>query len=96
MNINMMVSIALIIINVITFCIYGIDKRKAIQKQWRIPEKTLLGLALIGGSIGAIVGMRSFHHKTKKPLFSVGVPIIIIIQVIVVVLLVKAHLSSGL
>lgn len=96
MNINMMVSIALIKINVITFCIYGIDKRKAIQKQWRIPEKTLLGLALIGGSIGAIVGMRSFHHKTKKPLFSVGVPIIIIIQVIVVVLLVKAHLSSGL
>ena len=56
-----------IIINLIAFIVYGIDKRKAMMHQWRIPEATLLILALIGGSIGAWFGMQFFHHKTKHP-----------------------------
>lgn len=71
----------LIIINVIAFCVFGIDKNKAKRKQWRIPEATLIGLAVLGGSAGALLGMRLFHHKTKKPKFFIGVPVIIAIQI---------------
>ena len=54
----------LIVINIVTFLIYGIDKRKAKQGSWRISEVTLLILAAIGGSIGALLGMKIWHHKT--------------------------------
>lgn len=67
-------------INIITFFVYGIDKRKARKAKWRIPESTLLLLAAIGGSIGAFVGMRVFRHKTKHLKFTIGVPAIIILQ----------------
>ena len=73
----------LLIINVITFIIYGIDKRKAKKRLWRIPEATLIGLAFIGGSVGAFLGMRIFHHKTKHIKFYVGVPAIFIIEIII-------------
>ena len=72
-------------INVVTFLAYGLDKQKAKQNRWRIPEKVLLGLAALGGSIGAFVGMRAFHHKTKKLKFSVGVPVIFSLQFLVLV-----------
>lgn len=72
-------------INVVTFLAYGLDKQKAKQNRWRIPEKVLLGLAALGGSIGAFVGMRAFHHKTKKLKFSVGVPVIFALQFLVLV-----------
>lgn len=70
------------VINVIAFLMYGLDKVKAKRRQWRIPESTLLGVAVIGGSIGAFLGMQIFHHKTKKPKFYIGVPVIFILQVI--------------
>lgn len=77
----------LIIINVIAFIIYGLDKRKAKKHLWRIPENTLIGLALIGGSIGAFLGMRLFHHKTKHIKFYVGVPAIFIIELVIAIVL---------
>ncbi len=72
--------IYLIIINIITFITYGIDKAKARKGAWRIPEKTLISLAVAGGSIGAVAGMSFFHHKTRKPLFKIGIPVILIIE----------------
>ena len=77
----------LVIINVIAFIIYGIDKRKAKKHLWRIPEATLIGLALMGGSVGAFLGMRLFHHKTKHIKFFVGVPAIFIIEIVIAIML---------
>ncbi len=71
----------LCIMNVATFLLYGLDKQKARMNRWRIPEKVLLGSALFGGSIGAYAGMRMFRHKTTKPKFYIGVPVIIMLQV---------------
>ncbi len=73
----------LLAINIISFFIYGIDKWKAIHNRWRISETSLIGLAVIGGSIGALVGMLIFHHKVRKPKFYVGVPIILAVQLVV-------------
>lgn len=79
----------LIFINVFTFVVYGVDKRKAKKHLWRIPEATLIGLALIGGSVGAFLGMRLFHHKTKHVKFYVGVPAIFVIELVIVILFFK-------
>ena len=73
--------------NLITFIVYGIDKSKAKKHLWRIPEATLIGLALIGGSIGALLGMRLFHHKTKHVKFYVGVPAIFMIEIAMAIIL---------
>jgi len=76
-----MIKIAyLIIINLIAFVLYGVDKMKARQGLWRISEKTLIGIAVIGGSVGAILGMRVFHHKTRHWYFRYGLPVILIVQ----------------
>lgn len=72
----------LIFINIIAFITYGLDKSKAKKGAWRIPEYTLLMLAVIGGSIGAVFGMNIFHHKTKKIKFAVGLPLILALQII--------------
>lgn len=71
----------LVVINVVTFIVYGIDKWKARHAKWRIPEAVLLGLAFIGGSIGACMGMHVWHHKTLHKRFQYGVPLILLIQV---------------
>ena len=63
---------AFCIINIITFFVYGLDKLKAVNHWWRIPEWVLLGLAAAGGSVGAYLGMMVFRHKTLKPLFRFG------------------------
>lgn len=76
------ISIIIVIINIVTFIIYGIDKYKAKKGKWRIPENSLIGLAIIGGSIGAYIGMRVWHHKTMHLKFKYGIPLIIIIQLI--------------
>jgi len=68
-------------INLLSLTIYGLDKRKAIRGRQRIPETTLLLMAVIGGSIGALIGMIAFRHKTKKLKFTIGVPIILIAHV---------------
>lgn len=77
----------LLAINIATFLLYGIDKYKAKKNQWRISEATLLTMAAIGGSIGAWVGMRIWHHKTMHKKFKYGIPIIIIMQVALAVYL---------
>lgn len=83
MTIHSSLTLYLIIINVITFVIFGVDKYKAIRQEWRIRESTLLGLALIGGSIGGWLAMYIFHHKTKKVKFFMGIPVILAIQIVV-------------
>lgn len=75
----------LVIVNVLTFLLYGIDKWKAKRAQWRIPEGVLLGLAAIGGSVGAWLGMRVWHHKTQHKRFRYGVPVILLIQIALLV-----------
>lgn len=76
--------IYLVIINVVTFLIYGIDKWKAKKSKWRIRETALLGLAVLGGSIGAWFGMKVWHHKTLHKKFRFGVPAIIIVQLAII------------
>ena len=71
----------LIAINVVTFLIYGIDKWKAKHSSWRISEATLLILAVIGGSIGALLGMKVWHHKTQHKKFKYGLPLILLAQI---------------
>jgi uncharacterized membrane protein YsdA (DUF1294 family) len=77
--------IYLLIINVVTFFVYGIDKYKAKHAKWRISEATLLLLAAIGGSIGAWCGMKVWHHKTMHKKFKYGVPAIFILQVVLAI-----------
>ena len=67
-------------VNVVTFTVYGIDKRKARRGAWRIPEKTLFLLPLLGGSMGALLGMKVFRHKTKHWYFVWGIPAILLAQ----------------
>ena len=73
----------LVIVNILAFILYGLDKQKAVRKQWRIPEVQLLGIASFGGSIGALLGMQFFHHKTRKWKFKIGVPVFLALQLIV-------------
>ena len=68
-------------INLVTFAVYGIDKAKAKRGAWRVPEKTLFLLPLLGGSLGALLGMRVFHHKTKHWYFVWGIPLILLAQI---------------
>lgn len=84
-DIAMYFIIYLIVINIIAFLAMYIDKRKAKYGRWRIPEETLFILAVIGGSIGAIIGMYTFRHKTKKLRFSIGFPVILVLQIILMV-----------
>ncbi len=80
-----MVIVYLIIINIISFLMFYIDKRKAKKHLWRIPEATLLFFAFIGGSFGAFIAMRLFRHKTKHAKFYVCVPLFMIIHIIIIV-----------
>lgn len=82
----------LLAINLATFFVYGIDKLKARKGRWRIPERTLLMLAVVGGSIGAWAGMMVWRHKTKHLKFQVGVPLILILQL---ALLAYVYLGKG-
>lgn len=76
-------SAYLIVINVMTLVAFGIDKRKAIKKRSRIRIVTLLGLAFAGGSVGALIGMYLFRHKTTKNYFTAGIPLILVMQLVV-------------
>ena len=71
----------LVLINLLTFIVYGIDKLKAKKGKWRIPESTLLLLAFMGGSVGAWLGIKVWHHKTLHKKFKYGVPFIFILQI---------------
>ena len=72
----------LLAVNLLLFAVMGIDKYKAKHQLWRIPERTLFVLAAIGGSLGGILGMRLFHHKTLHPQFRYGFPAILVLQLI--------------
>ena len=71
----------LLAINAVAFIVYGIDKYKAKKAKWRIPEATLLLLAVVGGSVGAWIGMKVWHHKTMHKKFKYGIPAILLIQI---------------
>lgn len=75
----------LIGINIVAFVVYGIDKVKARKNKWRIPEATLLMLAVIGGSIGAWLGMKVWHHKTLHKKFKYGLPLILMAQIALII-----------
>ncbi len=84
-NLLHVVVIYLVIINVVTFFMYGIDKWKAKKSKWRIRETALLGVAVLGGSIGAWLGMKVWHHKTLHKKFKYGIPLILIVQIALVI-----------
>ena len=85
MSTKQIILIYLVAMNVVTFFMYGIDKWKAKRSKWRIPETTLSGMAVIGGSIGAWLGMRVWHHKTMHKKFQLGIPLIIVAQIALVI-----------
>lgn len=79
----------LIIINIITFAVFGIDKKKAIDGKFRISELTLFALSFLGGSLGGLAAMHVFHHKTKKWYFKFGIPLILIAWIAAVILILR-------
>ena len=81
-------------INAISFVIYGIDKLKAKKGKWRIPENTLLLLAIIGGSIGAWLGIKVWHHKTLHKKFKYGIPLIVIMQIAIVIYIFRENIQA--
>ena len=83
----------LALMNLIGFASMGIDKKRAVKKLWRIPESTLFIIALIGGSIGSIIGMRVFHHKTRHWYFVYGMPAILFLQIAAVIVLICSPLQ---
>lgn len=82
-----LIGYVLLALNFVAFFIYGIDKLKAKRSRWRIPETTLLLFALLGGSIGAWVGMKVWRHKTQHKKFYIGIPVIIVLQILVIIYL---------
>ena len=83
------ILIYLIIINLITFIVFALDKFYAIKKKWRYKEISLLGLCLVGGTIGGFLAMYLFRHKTKKKVFVIGLPLIIIIHLFIILWFIK-------
>ena len=79
------IGIYYISVNVIAFILYGLDKKYAREGRWRIPEKTLLGIALIGGAAGAWSGMQTFRHKTKHMSFRMLVPLFAVVHMWMIV-----------
>lgn len=86
---NDLLLYVLIALNLLTFVVYGIDKWRAVKGKWRIPEATLLILAAIGGSIGALLGMQIWHHKTRHLKFKYGVPFILLAQIVLIYFICK-------
>lgn len=74
--------IYIVVINTITFFLYGFDKWQAKRGKWRISERTLLGVSAIGGSLGALAAMCLFRHKIRKPKFYLGVPMLLVVQIL--------------
>ena len=83
----MLLYLYLLLVNAASFFLMLIDKVKAKKNLWRIPERTLLTVAVIGGSLGAVLGMNLFRHKTKHPKFSIGLPCILAVHIVLAVLI---------
>ena len=90
MNVILLLVAYILVINFIAFLLMGIDKRRAIKHAFRIPEATLFLFAIMGGSIGAILGMYTFRHKTRHWYFVYGMPAILILQIALIVFLYNA------
>ena len=93
MDVITLIIIYLAVINFISFTVMGIDKLKAKKRAWRIPEATLFVLAIIGGSVGSIIGMHLFRHKTRHWYFLYGMPAILLIQILIVVALISSPIE---
>ena len=85
MSFTQITVIYLIVINILGFLVMGLDKHKAKMAERRIPENTLFMFTILGGGIGTIAGMYVFHHKTKKMKFKVGMPLILILEILIFV-----------
>ena len=90
MEVYLLILSYLILMNLIGFALMGIDKHKAIKGAFRIPEATLFVVAIIGGSIGSILGMYTFRHKTRHKKFVYGMPVVLLIQLLIIYLFWKA------
>ena len=93
MTVYGIITLYLAVMNLTGFAMMGIDKRKAVKRLWRIPESTLFVIAIIGGSVGSIIGMRVFHHKTRHWYFVLGMPLILILQVLLLYAIAKSPLQ---
>ncbi len=93
MNAFSIIILYFVIINIIGFGIMGLDKWKAKKGYWRVPESSLFIISLIGGSLGSILGMYSFRHKTRHWYFVFGLPAILVIELLIVFLLTKAPIQ---
>lgn len=82
-----MLIVYLICINIIALILYGYDKYCAINHKWRISEKTLITSAIIGGSVGAYLGMMTFRHKTNHRIFQIAIPLTLLIQAIILLII---------
>ena len=83
------VLIYLLTVNAAAFLMMFLDKHFAVHGQWRIPEKTLFLLAVLGGSLGGCLAMRLFHHKTRHRSFAVGFPLLLVVQAVALILLIR-------
>ena len=90
MNVLHLLTAYIVLVNLIGFAVMGIDKRRAKKHAFRIPEATLFTIAFIGGSIGSLMGMYCFHHKTRHWYFAYGMPVILIIQIVLLLFLFHA------
>jgi len=77
-------------INILAFLVFGLDKWKARKNRWRVPEATLLMLAVVGGSAGALLGMLVFRHKTRHNKFRIGLPLILLAHLVIAILLIRS------
>lgn len=84
---NLILYKYLIIVNLITFVVFATDKRKAQKGKWRIHTETLMGLSFIGGTVGGLAAMHIFHHKTKQKKFTLGLPVMLALQIALLVCL---------
>ena len=82
------ISVILLLINMLAFFLYYLDKRRAIEHRQRISESTLINCAILFGALGAFAGMRLFHHKTRHMKFAIFVPLLLVIQITIIILLV--------
>jgi uncharacterized membrane protein YsdA (DUF1294 family) len=87
MDVVLIIIAYVIMMNLVSFALMGIDKYKAKKKTWRIPEATLFLFAIFGGSLGSTLGMFVFHHKTRHWYFRYGLPLILIVQLVCIYLL---------
>lgn len=88
-------SVYLLAVNIWAFALMGIDKRRSRRAEWRIPERRLFASAVLGGGIGAICGMRVFRHKTKHASFLVGMPLILVAQLVLAGFVIKFLFFRG-